>query len=154
MKYPSFVAFLLKNEAAAANTPDVMASNITWQKKNRRMISALAWVKKGAALSNPEKLELTDEEYQRIQNEMGVQLLEAKSDLKDFQETFNEEDVDSNTEMVAEEEEGAEEQLNNAASKAAGDLSIYNLDTYDEEEEDENTLDIEQDPSGEWIKYG
>ena len=118
------------------------------------MISALAWVKKGAALSNPEKLELTDEEYQRIQNEMGVQLLEAKSDLKDFQETFNEEDVDSNTEMVAEEEEGAEEQLNNAASKAAGDLSIYNLDTYDEEEEDENTLDIEQDPSGEWIKYG
>lgn len=118
------------------------------------MISALAWVKKGAALSNPEKLELTDEEYQRIQNEMGVQLLEANSDLKDFQETFNEEEVDSNTEeMVAEEEKGNEEQFNNAESKAAGDLSIYNLDTYDDGE-DENTLDIEEDPSGEWIKYG
>jgi hypothetical protein len=122
------------------------------EKKENKMISALAWVKKGAALSTPEKIELTDEEYQRIQNEMGVQLLEAKSDLKDFQETIHKEETDSNTEETMghaiEVENGKEEELINAGPTAAGDLSIYNLDTYDNDE-DENTLDIDQETSGE-----
>ncbi|KAJ3268306.1 hypothetical protein HDV01_003195 [Terramyces sp. JEL0728] len=50
------------------------------------MISALAWVRKGAAQNKPEKLVLTDEEYGRIQEQMGIELEQAKEDLQQEQD--------------------------------------------------------------------
>lgn len=54
------------------------------------MISALAWVRKGAAQNKPEKLVLTDEEYARIQEQMGIELEQAKEELENEQEDISE----------------------------------------------------------------
>ena len=109
--------------------------------KKSKMISALCWVKKGAALSTPEKFQLSDEEYERIQNEMGVQLQDAKLELNDFQETMEVEDSD--TEDMAAQDTNEKDNIEET-SKEPGDLSIYNLDNYDDEE----TFDTDQEPVG------
>lgn len=101
------------------------------------MISALAWVRKGAALLQPERLELSDEEFARIQKELGVQLEDAQLDLEE--EKLRVGDVTSEDTKV---------------EKIDDDLAIYNLDTYDDDEEkaeqdDENENDNdESNPKG------
>ena len=109
------------------------------------MISALQWVKKGAALSTPERLELSDEEYERIQKEMGVQLLDAQNELEEVNRTSRggEEEYNSETEEEMDQDVSADT-LKFEEEKAPGDLSIYDLDNYDNE--DENTSSPE--PSG------
>ncbi len=90
---------------------------------NNPMISATQWVKKGAALKNPEKVKLTDEEFARIQQEMGLQLEDAQMDLEAAQ-------LEGDSAATEEEEEEPE-------PHATEDFDLnkkYNLDTYDEEE--------------------
>ncbi|KAJ3359306.1 hypothetical protein HDU91_004970 [Kappamyces sp. JEL0680] len=89
------------------------------------MISALQWIKRGAALNRPERSKLSDEEYERIQQEMGVQLQDAKLELEEAQDQSKEErQTDETT-----------DEASNAANDADGqDLSIYNLDNYDDED--------------------
>ncbi len=82
------------------------------------MISSLAWVKKGAAKEQPERVELSEEEYQRIQQEMGVQLEDAQME---YEEELGAQEKTDSTEPKKKQEEGDE-------------LDIYNLDNYDEEE--------------------
>eukprot|EP00842_Homolaphlyctis_polyrhiza_P002100 jgi/Hompol1/2891/HPOL_006215-RA len=50
------------------------------------MISSLAWVRKGAASETPQKVKLTDEEFHRISEKMGIQLSLAKEDLADAEQ--------------------------------------------------------------------
>jgi len=45
------------------------------------MISALAWIKKGAAKQFPDKYTLSEEEYKRISNLTEQQVNSAKEDL-------------------------------------------------------------------------
>jgi len=47
------------------------------------MISALAWIKKGAAKQFPDKYTLSEEEYQRISNLTEQQVKDAKDDLNE-----------------------------------------------------------------------
>ena len=98
-------------------------------KRKITMISALCWVKKGAALSRPEKYQLSDEEFERIQKQMGVQLLDAKLELNNFQET-----MESNSDTEEMMNDVTEIEKAEKKSLEPGNLSIYNLDTYDDEE--------------------
>jgi periodic tryptophan protein 1 len=47
------------------------------------MISAIQWIRKGAAAQNPKKYDLNDEEYSRISKLAADQLEDAKQDLKE-----------------------------------------------------------------------
>jgi periodic tryptophan protein 1 len=47
------------------------------------MISAIQWIRKGAAAQNPKKYDLNDEEYARISALAAEQLENAKEDLKE-----------------------------------------------------------------------
>lgn len=46
------------------------------------MISAIQWIRKGAAAQHPKKYDLNDEEYARISQLAADQLEDAKEDLK------------------------------------------------------------------------
>lgn len=129
------------------------------------MISALSWVKKGAALEKPEKVELSEEEFERIQKEMGVQLMDAKQDYNQVCEEEHADGPDEDRESLANSMETVDIKNalnpNTAAATVADgeveiakgdnkqDLSIYNLDNYDDEQED-NMIDEEtlEGPSG------
>ncbi|KAJ2407613.1 rRNA-processing protein, partial [Coemansia sp. RSA 2337] len=47
------------------------------------MISALAWVRKGAAAEKPTTYEMTEEEYTRIQGIAALEIEDAKKELKE-----------------------------------------------------------------------
>ncbi|RKP07218.1 WD40-repeat-containing domain protein [Thamnocephalis sphaerospora] len=98
------------------------------------MISALAWVRKGAAKELPDKYELTEEEFQRV-SEMANERIRAPD-----------EGVDA--EMAIDDEAGTAKNGNAAAPEAAIDpeLAEYDLEHYDdpapgEEEEEEDEED-------------
>lgn len=50
--------------------------------KNQTMISAIQWIRKGAAAQQPKKYDLNDEEYARISKLAADQLEDAKEELK------------------------------------------------------------------------
>ncbi|KAI8914284.1 WD40-repeat-containing domain protein, partial [Gorgonomyces haynaldii] len=56
------------------------------------MFSALAWVRKGAAAAAPTKQVLTDEEFERIKEQLGHQVEDAKQDLEEAQTKTKESD--------------------------------------------------------------
>jgi periodic tryptophan protein 1 len=78
------------------------------------MISSLYWVRKGVATEIPEKYELDDKEYDRINRLATIQLEEAEEDLEKNQKT----------KMIDD-------------SEIDPELAEYNLDQYDEEEDNE-----------------
>lgn len=47
------------------------------------MISAIQWIRKGAAAQQPKKYNLNDEEYERISKLAAEQLEDAKQDLEE-----------------------------------------------------------------------
>ncbi|KAI8925486.1 WD40-repeat-containing domain protein [Entophlyctis helioformis] len=120
------------------------------------MISSLAWVRKGAAQELPERVRLTEEEFERISSQMGVQLQLAKESLADAQAAAGAagaaddamaeakptagsgDDGDNNQD----EDEG--EDIAPKMGKDKDDLSIYNLDGYDDENNaDDDGLETE-----------
>lgn len=78
------------------------------------MISSSTWVPRGFAAEFPEKYELDDAEMERITQMAQLELSDAKADLKEAQEKQLklEEEIDD-------------------------DLKEYNLDTYDDDEEED-----------------
>ncbi|RIB07947.1 WD40-repeat-containing domain protein [Gigaspora rosea] len=76
------------------------------------MISSLLWIRKGAAAEQPERYELDDREYERISKLTAAQVETAKNELENHEVKM----VDEN---------------NNP------ELLEYNLEQYDEEDEEE-----------------
>ncbi|TPX32158.1 hypothetical protein SmJEL517_g04712 [Synchytrium microbalum] len=87
-------------------------------------ISSLSWIRKGIAAPTPERYKLTDEEYERVASLVGAQLAEAQIADKNVEQ----DDVEADD--IADENEDIE-----AVAENKDDLSIYKLDTYDEEQE-------------------
>jgi periodic tryptophan protein 1 len=85
------------------------------------MISALSWIPKGAAAQHPKKLDLSQEEYDAISNEIGSEVLDARLAF----ERATLEDKDDNEE----EEEKEEEEV--IAEKEG--IDKYDMDNYDED---------------------
>ncbi|KAJ1920320.1 rRNA-processing protein [Mycoemilia scoparia] len=86
------------------------------------MISALCWVRRGVAKEYPQKYEMTEEEFNRINNIVSNELEEAKADL---------------------DESKSEQKENKKYSHLASDpelagLNMENYDDTDEESEDED----------------
>ena len=79
------------------------------------MISAISWIRKGVAKEIPDKFELTPEDYERIANQVGSQVQNAKSQLKENQDKNQ---TDALDEMIPE-------------------LEQYNLQDYDQESSDD-----------------
>ncbi|EIE87420.1 hypothetical protein G6F46_007221 [Rhizopus delemar] len=79
------------------------------------MISAIQWIRKGAAAQQPKKYNLNDEEYERISKLAAEQLEDAKQDLEEASAVDKSMTVDA--ENKAKEDE----------------LAVYNLDNYDDE---------------------
>jgi periodic tryptophan protein 1 len=80
------------------------------------MISSLCWVRKGAS-KTPERIELNDEEYARIEKQIGVQL---ETPMEEMQ-------------VDGPETDGMQ------VEKQTDNLAIYNLDTYDDDDTAEPT---------------
>ncbi|ORY98800.1 WD40-repeat-containing domain protein [Syncephalastrum racemosum] len=99
------------------------------------MISALQWVRKGAAKEHPEKFKLNEEEMDEFQKIASERLIDAKMDLKAAREAAMDVDMDgsSDEEDDANMEEDKAAETGAAASQGDDDLAEYNLDTYDEE---------------------
>ncbi|KAI8974949.1 WD40-repeat-containing domain protein [Pilobolus umbonatus] len=123
------------------------------------MISAIQWVRKGAAAQSPRKYDLNDEEYARISKLAADQLEEAKEDLKQAEAMA----VDTNEQEKKEQDDLAVYNLDNyeaeveATSKKVGifsnikDLAYYDNDTHDpyvtlkdnlDEEEEKQELQV------------
>ncbi|KAJ3329329.1 hypothetical protein HDU76_008125 [Blyttiomyces sp. JEL0837] len=105
------------------------------------MISFLSWVPKGAAQETPEKFKLDDERYAQIQEQIASKLEQSRSDLEQAE-------ADA---MVADQGSSSSKKTGKNAGKempvSAEDEAIikeFNLDTYDDDEEDE-AEDIELD---------
>ncbi|KAJ1675573.1 rRNA-processing protein [Spiromyces aspiralis] len=62
------------------------------------MISALCWVKRGAAKEYPQRYEMTEEEYKRINSIVSNELEDAKQNLKDAESKIAAADVAATTE--------------------------------------------------------
>lgn len=65
--------------------PSIRSTSIappSYKEKKHTMISAIQWIRKGAAAQNPKKYDLNDEEYSRISKLAADQLEDAKEDLK------------------------------------------------------------------------
>lgn len=92
------------------------------------MISATAWVPKGFASEFPEKYELNDEEMARIEAMSNLNLLEAKSELKQAEE-------DEGVEIELEEQKNAETNSKKLQSQIDidDDLKEYDFENYDNE---------------------
>ncbi|ORX84715.1 WD40 repeat-like protein [Anaeromyces robustus] len=91
------------------------------------MISALAWIKKGAAKQFPDKYNLSEEEYQRISSLTEQQVNDAKEDLNNALKNENAEIKDESmaTDKPANKNDDDDE------------LAEYNLDDYDNEVKNE-----------------
>ena len=87
------------------------------------MISALSWTKRGYAKRNPDRFELSEEEYQKICEMTRNNLSLAKSD---YQEALNEADKDADNDIS--------EKNDSSRTKEDEEMAEYNLDNYDEEE--------------------
>ncbi|KAF9089960.1 hypothetical protein BGX23_006331 [Mortierella sp. AD031] len=82
------------------------------------MISALQWVRRGAAQARPDKYDLDEKEFKRINDFAAQHLADAKEELAAAQKAEN----DANGMAVE------------TISEANPELSEYNLDDYDEEQ--------------------
>ncbi|CAG8722258.1 39042_t:CDS:10 [Gigaspora margarita] len=104
------------------------------------MISALLWIRKGAAAEQPEKYELDDREYERISKLTAAQVETAKSELENHEAKMESDpelesevkmtDVKSDPELESHEVKMVDENNN-------PELLEYNLEQYDEEDEEE-----------------
>ncbi|KAI9003109.1 WD40-repeat-containing domain protein [Gaertneriomyces semiglobifer] len=94
------------------------------------MISSLLWVRKGAAQELPDRYKLTDEEYSKVAEKIGAQLDVARDDLADAETHANDMKVDNDAEESMDTEAPAPE-------NGDDELAKYNLDNYDDSDEEE-----------------
>ncbi|OBZ84546.1 putative WD repeat-containing protein C17D11.16 [Choanephora cucurbitarum] len=87
------------------------------------MISAIQWIRKGAAAQHPKKYDLNEEEYARISKLAAEQLEDAKEDLKAAEAMAVDSSKSAETKQEKEEED---------------EMAQYNLDNYDAEVEASN----------------
>lgn len=104
------------------------------------MITAAQWVRRGFAAPFPTKYDLDETEYERIAELAKLQLDDAEEDLREAQEENDGEKTkasDDDDEQM--EVEGSKKSKNKTSSKSLADdddLKEYNLDNYDDEEDD------------------
>lgn len=120
------------------------------------MISAVKWVRRGAAAEFPLQEELTEEEIENLKKQFPEyeSSLKSKTNDEDEGEEEQDEEMDDDEEVKAEKKKESKEQLQSRAQEAikkaasvaveiAGvsmdddDLAEYNMDTYDDEPEAE-----------------
>ncbi|KAF9168074.1 hypothetical protein DFQ26_001531 [Actinomortierella ambigua] len=85
------------------------------------MISALQWIRRGAAQSVPDKYVMDDSEVKRIEQIAGENLADAKEQLEHAQKASN----------------GAESMETDTISSEHPELAEYDLDNYDDSENPE-----------------
>ena len=93
------------------------------------MISTLAWVQRGVAKEQPDRFQMTDAEFERIQKLSEQQLGAARDDLAAAQERVeipaDEEETIPNEEKIVEDEKEIDDE------EDAKIRAQYNLDDYD-----------------------
>ncbi|KZV60912.1 WD40 repeat-like protein [Peniophora sp. CONT] len=117
------------------------------------LISSVAWVKRGAAAQQPNKYVLDDKELERVAELAHIELEDARTELMRAHaaaqsmgqepELDDVEDEGSESGWVDEDDDVPMDQDGAAPQKSAkpkGDLSEYNLDNYDEEEDSAGQL--------------
>ncbi|KAI0267782.1 WD40 repeat-like protein [Gloeopeniophorella convolvens] len=115
------------------------------------LISSIAWVKRGVAARHPSKQPLNDADVERIKAIANIELEDARTELEranaaalamdqrdedeEMDDTKGEEDDESA--WVDEDDEPMNKDAKKKAStpKRNGDLSEYNLDAYDDEDD-------------------
>ncbi|KAG0239672.1 hypothetical protein BGW41_007555 [Actinomortierella wolfii] len=90
------------------------------------MISALQWIRRGAAQSVPDKYVMDDNEVKRIEKIAGENLAEAKEQLEKAQKASN----------------GGEKMETDTIASEHPELAEYDLDNYDDSEDPENGPNI------------
>lgn len=83
------------------------------------MISAIHWIRQGVAAQHPEKYDLNDKEYDRINKLAADQLEDAREHLKEAEEMAVDQQQPTTT----------------PATKDDDDMARYNLDSYDDDVE-------------------
>ncbi|SAM08534.1 hypothetical protein [Absidia glauca] len=81
------------------------------------MISAIHWIRQGVAAQHPEKYDLNDKEYDRINKLAADQLEDAREQMKEAEEM------------------AVDQQTTTTATKDDDDMARYNLDSYDDDVE-------------------
>ncbi|KAK0389668.1 hypothetical protein NLU13_3243 [Sarocladium strictum] len=104
------------------------------------MITAAQWVRRGFAAPFPTKYDLNETEYERIAELAKLQLDDAEEDLREAQEENDGVKKESSTDG-AEEMEVEGTKKSKAKSKSTSfaddeDLKEYDLDNYDDDEDD------------------
>lgn len=116
------------------------------------LISSIVWVKRGASARHPSKQPLNDADIERIKDIANIQLEDARTELERANavahamsqrhedsdaDDIKAEDDDDDSAWVDEDDEPMDEDTmkDAVAPKRNGDLSEYNLDTYDEEDD-------------------
>ncbi|KAJ3165825.1 hypothetical protein HK101_012064 [Irineochytrium annulatum] len=108
------------------------------------VISALAWVRKGASKETPEKFALTDDEFGRIQESIQQRLDNSRDALKDAKE---EEEQAALAEPDAKRSKGASSKGAKAEKMVVDDedaaiIKEFDLDNYDDSDDDQDDEDV------------
>lgn len=108
------------------------------------LISATAWVPRGAAAQHPSKYAVDEQELKRVEQLAKLQLKDAQFDLDSARELEQDRDEGGDDDDEWQDEESDQEmadasskepkQKPKTVSRDPDDLSAYNLDTYDDEE--------------------
>ncbi|KAF9007566.1 WD40-repeat-containing domain protein [Cyathus striatus] len=108
------------------------------------LISAVAWVRRGVAVQHPTKYVLDDKELERVSALARIELEDAKVELQraheaaqsmEGREEGDDDDGDDNEDGEGDEDEDADGMDIDVKPKNPEDLSEYNLDDYDEEDD-------------------
>ncbi|CDR99616.1 hypothetical protein [Sporisorium scitamineum] len=112
------------------------------------MISALQWIARGKSLAHPKKYVLDDDEMERVSKMANVQFEDAKAQLERAQRdiargkdpfapnTGNDDDEEWQDEEMKEDQDGDAAMSDSKQDKEdPDDLSRYNLDEYDDDDE-------------------
>ncbi|XP_056373249.1 periodic tryptophan protein 1 homolog isoform X1 [Hyla sarda] len=95
-------------------------------------ITCLSWVQRGVAKEIPDKVQLSQEELNKLITEAKEQLEEELEDNEDEAEEEGDGEMD-NEEKAEEQEDPTEEQEENSSKLKDDELAEYDLDNYDEE---------------------
>ncbi|KAJ3111933.1 hypothetical protein HDU96_005138 [Phlyctochytrium bullatum] len=103
------------------------------------MISSLAWVKKGSAKETPSKFSLTDDEFNRIQENISQRLQESRAGLAHAKGEASDDDEDLADGSASKQETGGMDDVDQAIIKE------FDLDNYDDEDEEMEEKEDESD---------